>query len=44
MPSKAEIVDFLAREFPQSKCVVDEVGHRSKAKSELAPTRPMEPD
>jgi len=29
MPSKAEIVDFLAREFPQSKCVVEEVGHRS---------------
>jgi acyl-coenzyme A thioesterase PaaI-like protein len=29
MPSKAEIVDFLEREFPQSKCVVEEVGHRS---------------
>jgi acyl-coenzyme A thioesterase PaaI-like protein len=29
MPSKAEIIDFLAREFPQSKCVVEEVGHRS---------------
>jgi acyl-coenzyme A thioesterase PaaI-like protein len=29
MPSKAEIVDFLAREFPQSMCVVEEVGDRS---------------
>lgn len=29
MPTKAEIVDFLAREFPQSKCVVEEVGDRS---------------
>jgi acyl-coenzyme A thioesterase PaaI-like protein len=29
MPTKAEIVDFLAREFPQSKCVVEEVGERS---------------
>jgi acyl-coenzyme A thioesterase PaaI-like protein len=29
MPSKAEIVEFLAREFPQSQCVVEEVGDRS---------------
>jgi acyl-coenzyme A thioesterase PaaI-like protein len=29
MPTKTEIVDFLAREFPQSKCVVEEVGDRS---------------
>jgi acyl-coenzyme A thioesterase PaaI-like protein len=29
MPTKTEIVDFLAREFPQSKCVVEEVGERS---------------
>jgi acyl-coenzyme A thioesterase PaaI-like protein len=29
MPTKAEIIDFLAREFPQSKCVVEEVGNRS---------------
>jgi acyl-coenzyme A thioesterase PaaI-like protein len=29
MATKAEIVDFLAREFPQSKCVVEEVGHRT---------------
>ena len=29
MPTKAEIVDFLAREFPQSQCVVEEVGDRS---------------
>jgi acyl-coenzyme A thioesterase PaaI-like protein len=29
MPGKAEIIEFLAREFPQSKCVVEEVGDRS---------------
>ena len=29
MPSKAEIVDFLVREFPHSKCIVEEVGDRS---------------
>ena len=29
MPTKTEIVDFLAREFPQNACVVEEVGHRS---------------
>jgi acyl-coenzyme A thioesterase PaaI-like protein len=29
MPNKAEIIEFLAREFPQSKCVVEEVGDRS---------------
>jgi acyl-coenzyme A thioesterase PaaI-like protein len=27
--TKAEIVDFLEREFPQSKCVVEEVGMRT---------------
>jgi acyl-coenzyme A thioesterase PaaI-like protein len=29
MPTKAEIVDFLVHEFPQSKCIVEEVGDRS---------------
>jgi acyl-coenzyme A thioesterase PaaI-like protein len=29
MPTKAEIIDFLAREFPQSTCIVEEVGDRS---------------
>jgi acyl-coenzyme A thioesterase PaaI-like protein len=29
MPTMADIVDFLAREFPQSQCVVEEVGERS---------------
>jgi acyl-coenzyme A thioesterase PaaI-like protein len=29
MPSKVEIIEFLAREFPQSRCVVEEVGDRS---------------
>jgi uncharacterized protein (TIGR00369 family) len=26
MPTKANIVEFLAREFPQNQCVVEEVG------------------
>lgn len=29
MPTKAEIVDLLAREFPQSQCVVEEVAEGS---------------
>ena len=29
LPNKAQIIDFLAREFPQSKCVVEEVGEGS---------------
>jgi acyl-coenzyme A thioesterase PaaI-like protein len=29
MATKADIVEFLAREFPQSKCVVEEIGHRT---------------
>jgi acyl-coenzyme A thioesterase PaaI-like protein len=28
MPTKAEVIEFLGREFPQSKCVVEEVGER----------------
>lgn len=28
MPTAAEIADFLAREFPQTKCTVEAVGHR----------------
>jgi uncharacterized protein (TIGR00369 family) len=27
--SKTDIIDFLTREFPQNKCVVEEVGDRS---------------
>jgi acyl-coenzyme A thioesterase PaaI-like protein len=27
--TKADIIDFLTREFPQSRCVVEEVGDRS---------------
>jgi acyl-coenzyme A thioesterase PaaI-like protein len=27
--TKAEIVDFLKREFPQSKCVIEDIGNRS---------------
>jgi acyl-coenzyme A thioesterase PaaI-like protein len=29
MPTKAEIIDFLVREFPQNQCIVEEVGNRS---------------
>src|SRR6202051_1230019 len=29
MSTKAEIIEFLAREFPQNKCVVEEVSPRS---------------
>ena len=29
MATKADIIDFLAREFPQSKCVVEEVDNGS---------------
>jgi uncharacterized protein (TIGR00369 family) len=29
MPTKDEIVDFLGREFPQSKCVVEAVGRNT---------------
>ena len=29
MPSKAEIIEFLERDFPQSRCVVEAVGNRS---------------
>jgi uncharacterized protein (TIGR00369 family) len=29
MPTKANIVEFLAREFPQNQCVVEEVGERT---------------
>jgi uncharacterized protein (TIGR00369 family) len=29
VPTKAEIIEFLAREFPQSKCIVEEVGDGS---------------
>ena len=28
-PTKAELIDFFAREFPQSKVAVEEIGHRS---------------
>src|SRR5271169_1449922 len=28
-PTKAEIIEFLAREFPQGKVIVEEIGDRS---------------
>ena len=29
MPTKAELIEFLAAEFPQSKCIVEAVGNAS---------------
>jgi len=29
MPTKSEIIEFLTRDFPQSKCTVEEVGNAS---------------
>jgi uncharacterized protein (TIGR00369 family) len=29
MPTKSEIVDFLARAFPQSKCIVEKAGRNA---------------
>jgi acyl-coenzyme A thioesterase PaaI-like protein len=29
IPSKAELVEFLQREFPQNQCVIEEIGERS---------------
>jgi acyl-coenzyme A thioesterase PaaI-like protein len=29
IPTKAQIIDFLAREFPQNQCVIEETGERS---------------
>jgi acyl-coenzyme A thioesterase PaaI-like protein len=29
MASKQEITDFIQREFPQSKCIIDDVGSKS---------------
>jgi acyl-coenzyme A thioesterase PaaI-like protein len=29
LATKFEIIDFLTREFPQTRCVVEEVGHHS---------------
>ena len=29
MPTKTDIIDFLAREFPQNQCVVEQVGECS---------------
>jgi acyl-coenzyme A thioesterase PaaI-like protein len=43
MPSKADIVDFLAREFPQSRCVVEEVGERSATVSHPVGTAQLRP-
>lgn len=43
MPTKADIVDFLAREFPQSQCVVEAVGERSATVSHPVGTAQLRP-
>ncbi|HXP66705.1 MAG TPA: PaaI family thioesterase [Steroidobacteraceae bacterium] len=29
LPTKQELIDFLAREFPQNQCIIEEAGERS---------------
>jgi uncharacterized protein (TIGR00369 family) len=41
--TKADIIDFLAREFPQSKCVVEEVGIRSATVTHQVSTDHLRP-
>ena len=43
MASKADIIDFLKREFPQSKCVVEEVGNRSATVTHQVGTEHLRP-
>jgi acyl-coenzyme A thioesterase PaaI-like protein len=43
MPTKAEIVEFLVREYPQSKCVVEEVGERSATVSHAVGAAQLRP-
>jgi hypothetical protein len=44
MPTTAEVAEFLAREFPQTRCTVREIGARSAIVSHrrhvLAPPEP----
>jgi uncharacterized protein (TIGR00369 family) len=41
--TKAEIIDFLRREFPQNKCLVEEVGNRSATVVHLVDTDHLRP-
>jgi uncharacterized protein (TIGR00369 family) len=43
MATKADIIDFLLREFPQSKCVVEEVGSRSATVTHQVGTDQLRP-
>jgi acyl-coenzyme A thioesterase PaaI-like protein len=43
VPTKAEVVDFLAREFPQSQCVVEEVADRSATVSHVVGPAQLRP-
>ncbi len=43
MPTKADIVDFLAREFPHSSCVVEEVGEGFATVSHLVGPAQLRP-
>jgi uncharacterized protein (TIGR00369 family) len=41
--TKADVIDFLSREFPQSKCVVEEVGNRSATVMHVVDTDHLRP-
>ena len=43
MATKTDIIDFLTREFPQSKCVVEEVGNRSATVTHKVDTDHLRP-
>jgi acyl-coenzyme A thioesterase PaaI-like protein len=43
MTSKTEIVEFLAREFPQNKCIVEAVGNASATVKHLVGTEELRP-
>jgi acyl-coenzyme A thioesterase PaaI-like protein len=43
MPTRAEIIEFLQREFPQSRCMVEEVGPGSATVKRAVGTEDLRP-
>jgi acyl-coenzyme A thioesterase PaaI-like protein len=43
MANKSEIIEFLAREFPQNRCIVEEVGNASATVKQLIGTDDLRP-
>jgi acyl-coenzyme A thioesterase PaaI-like protein len=43
MPTRAEIIEFLQREFPQSRCMVEEVGPASATVKRAVGTEDLRP-